>query len=192
MSRMRTGSPSCRIPPLQWLYARMLPQHRDMRPQMTHTLGRAESGARGTGAPRARTPSCRASTFAASAVAQPPTVQSSSRRAPTSAGSVAGHQWPLLGNITSVALVRSARRSPKFGRDVGVVGTPEDDARTRRQLLVDVVVPLGEPGRGRAVELQDAVLHRGVDVRGHRGRLLRAADLFGERVDERVARSSPP
>jgi hypothetical protein len=26
------------IRPLQWLYARMLPQHRDMRPQMTHTL----------------------------------------------------------------------------------------------------------------------------------------------------------
>lgn len=24
--------------PLQWLYARMLPQHQDMRPQMTHTL----------------------------------------------------------------------------------------------------------------------------------------------------------
>jgi hypothetical protein len=26
------------VRPLQWLYARMLPQHRDMRPQMTHTL----------------------------------------------------------------------------------------------------------------------------------------------------------
>ncbi len=26
------------VRPLQWLYARMLPQHRDMRPQMAHTL----------------------------------------------------------------------------------------------------------------------------------------------------------
>jgi hypothetical protein len=36
------------LPPLQWLYARMLPQHRDMRPQMTHTLEalRAELEAR--------------------------------------------------------------------------------------------------------------------------------------------------